>query len=111
MSHEEIALGLGITRPTLEKHCQLELSTGAYQKRLEVLDAMFRTARRGNVAAQKAYMQLTPQLAAPPQAPAKPPEAPVPEKLGKKEQAQADAVNAGAGTEWGTLLNPRTPLQ
>jgi hypothetical protein len=109
MSHEEIALGLGISRKTLEKHFDHELSVGAYAKRLEVLDAMQRTAKRGNVAAQKAYLQLTPHLAAPPyegaQSDEKPPAA---EKLGKKDQAEADAVTAQDGSQWDGLL-PRAP--
>jgi hypothetical protein len=102
MSHEEIALGLGVTRPTLEKHCQFELSIGAYAKRIEVLDAMQRTAKKGNVAAQKAYMQLTPRAAVPPPAAAEP----VAKPLGKKEQAQANAQTAQIGTEWADLLKP-----
>lgn len=104
MSHEEIALGLGIARNTLAKHFEKELSTGAYEKRLAVLDAMHRAALKGNVAAQKAYVALTPQAAAPPVAKEKP--------LGKKEQAQADAVTAGQGTEWGDLIGPNvTPIR
>lgn len=107
MSHEEIAIGLGISRPTLEKHFVDELSHGAYAKRLEVLDAMHKAAKKGNIAAQKAYMQLTPRVAAP----AHEPEADTP-KLGKKEQAQADAKTAQRGTDWETLLkHGSTPLQ
>lgn len=96
MAHEEIALGLGISRNTLSKYFARELTTGAYEKRLEVLDAMHRTAKKGNVAAQKAYVALTPAAAAPP--------VPKPEPMGKKEQANADAKTAAAGTEWGDLL-------
>ena len=104
MSHEEIALGLGIARNTLTKHFERELSTGAYERRLEVLDAMHRAAKKGNVAAQKAYIALTPQAAAPPAAKVKP--------KGKKEQAAYDAVTAAAGTEWNDLLGPNvTPIR
>lgn len=101
MAHEEIALGLGISRTTLLKHFRLELSVGAYEKRLEVLQAMFKSAKGGNVAAQKAYVGLTPALSAPPA------EAEQAEKTpakGKKEQAKEDAVTAQVGTEWGDLL-------
>jgi hypothetical protein len=102
MSHEEIALGLGISRPTLEKHFERELSIGAYEKRLEVLDAMHRCAKKGNVAAQKAYVALTPAIAAPPQEKPK----------GKKEQAQDDAKTAAAGTAWEELLPDNvTPIR
>ena len=104
MSHEEIALGLGIARNTLEKHFEQELSVGAYSRRLEVLDAMHRTAVKGNVAAQKAYVALTPAVAAPPVADEKP--------KGKKEQAEADAASAARGTDWDDLLPPGvTPIR
>jgi hypothetical protein len=100
MSHEEMAIALGISRNTLEKHFEAELSVGAFKKRMEVLTAMHRAAKGGNVAAQKAYMQLTPRMAAPP-VPAPSPED---KPAGKKAQANAAAVTAGQGTEWETLL-------
>lgn len=102
VSHEEMALGLGISRPTLEKHYAHELTTGAYRKRQEVLNAMFKAAKGGNVAAQKAYVAYTPRAAAPPAEPELP--------EGKKAQRQADAVTAQNGTEWATLL-PTAPTQ
>lgn len=105
MSHEEIAIGLGISRPTLEKHFELELSEGAYKRRLEVVNAMHRTALKGNVAAQKAYLSLDPALAAPPAVPK--PETPA-LPAGKKEQARAEASTAATGTEWHDDL-PRHP--
>jgi hypothetical protein len=111
MSHEEIALGLGISRNTLAKHYEHELSIGAYEKRLEALGAMHKSAKKGNVAAQKAYLALTPRASAPPVQPpdgtAKPPE------VGKKEQANRDAVTAAAGTDWNDLLPGavKPPLQ
>ena len=98
MSHEQIALGLGISRPTLEKHFEVELSTGAYAKRLEVLAAMHGAAMKGNVAAQKAYLALEPALAAPPEKSA---------PLGKKEQAEVDAKTVQVGTGWEEDLRPR----
>ena len=54
MAHEEIAQALGVARNTLEKHFALELSTGAHKRRLSWLVAMDKSARGGNVAAQKA---------------------------------------------------------
>src|SRR5690606_8281401 len=96
MSHEEIAIALGVSRNTLEKRYEKELSTGALNRRMEVIDAMTRTARKGNVSAQKALLAMTPTLAAPPVVPEKP--------KGKKEQQAADAVTAAQGTEWGDLL-------
>lgn len=108
MTHEEIAIGLGISRPTLEKHFADELAEGAYRKRLEVLEAMHAAALKGNVTAQREYLSRSPRAAAP-----RPPEEKPgkPEKLGKKEQADRDARTAAEGTDWQHLLKPRTPLQ
>ena len=105
VTHEEIALGMGISRPTLAKHFAYELTTGAYKRRQEVLTAMWKAAKAGNVSAQKAYTALSPKVAAPPEVP---PDADKPE--GKKAQAKADAVTAQAGTEWADLL-PTIALQ
>ncbi|MDN8617860.1 hypothetical protein [Variovorax ginsengisoli] len=110
MAHEEIALALGVARNTLEKHFGLELSTVAHQRRMEVLVAQFRAAKKGNVAAQKAFLQNSPALAAPPVTKAAG-EAKKVAPLGKKEQAQADAVGAATNTEWAELLRPAAPLQ
>ena len=102
MSHEEIAVALGIARNTLEKHFGTELSSGALNRRMEVLDAMARTALKGNVSAQKSFLAMTPTLAAPP----------AEEPKGKKAQAQADAVTAANGTDWNDLLDPKvTPIR
>ena len=100
MSHEEIAISPGVSHNTLEKHFVAELSTAAYKRRLEVLNAMHRTALKGNVAAQKAYLAQDPALAAPPQQPDEKPVKPA----GKKEQAAADARSAAEGTEWHDVL-------
>ncbi len=98
MAHEEIAIALGIHRHTLVKYYEHELSTGAMSRRADVLDAMVRTALKGNVAACKALLAMSPALAAPPVETEKP--------LGKKEQANADARTAAAGTDWADLLPP-----
>src|SRR5687768_11479489 len=100
MSHEEIALGRGISRNTPEKHFAPELSTIAYQRRLETLDALHRAAKKGNVAAIKAYNSMTPRVVAPPAEPEKS----APKAEGKKAQQQADARIAQVGTEWEELL-------
>lgn len=127
MSHAEIAAGLEISRPTLYKHFELELSVGAIKKRFEVLKFMHTAASKGNVAAQKALLGLTPTPAAPPAEgestssdPAKGVGAPAKAKadppaaalvVGKKEQAQLDAVTAQVGTGWEDLLDPKAPVQ
>lgn len=101
MSHQEIALGIGIDRGTLEKYFGAELSHGAYAKRLDTVVAMHTAALKGNVAAQKAYLALEPGLAAPPEKPAKE------EPLGKKDQQNKDATTAHIGTDWEDDLKPR----
>lgn len=100
MSHEHIALALGISRPTLYKYFEEELTVGAYKCLCEVSEAMFREAKKGNTAAAKVYAQLAPKLAAAPDLTA--PELPE----GKKAQQKADAITAQAGTSWETLLKP-----
>lgn len=116
MPHEDMALALGIARNTLEKHFALELTTVAYQRRMDVLNAQYRSAKKGNVAAQKAFLQNTPPLAVPPlpkgdQVPPAGPKKKEP-ALGKKEQADVDARGAAEGTTWGSLLpRPGDPIQ
>lgn len=102
MTHEEIAIGLGIDRKTLEKYFDAELSHGAYQRRLEVIDALHKQALKGNAAAVKAYLAIEPVVAPTP--------VPKPEPVGKKEQAQRDAAQAGTGGEWGDLLPRHAPV-
>lgn len=98
MSHEQIALTLGISRNTLEKHFAHELSVGACQKRFEVLDSLHKAAKKGSVAACKEYLKQS--------APATPKPAEKPK--GKKIQAAKEAESAAVGTDWNDLLNPST---
>lgn len=107
MTQEAIASALGISPPTLRKHFAVELGAVASKRRLEVLTKMFRTAMKGNVSAQKAFLAAgDASNAAPPPAPAE-----KHEKPGKKETAQADAKTAADGTGWGSILTPGAPLQ
>lgn len=119
MLHEQIAIALQISTDTLRKYYEHELSVGANQRRVDVLEALYRVViKKGSTSAAKVYLANEPQLAVPPapqpSAPAAAPEAPAApgQKLGKKEQAQADAVTAAQGTEWADIL-PRagTTLQ
>ena len=96
MTHQEISIALGISRNTLEKYFEKEISAAALRRRMEVMDAMARTALKGNVSAQKAFLAQAPTLAAPPVPKGRP--------VGKKEQANADAAGAEAGTGWEDLL-------
>lgn len=103
MSETEIATALGIARGTLRKHFKEELKAGALSKRLEVLDAMHKAAKKGNVSAQRAYLSTVMAMNEPAPAPKAKPAAP---KKGKKEQAQEEAASATMGTEWDDLLPP-----
>ena len=103
MPHEEIALALGVSVPTLRKHLAAELSTGAHRRRMQVLEAVHASARKGNAAAAKAYLSAVPEVAAP--------DVPKPvstvettEPLGKKAQAHEDAKTAQVGTGWESIL-------
>jgi hypothetical protein len=128
MSHEEISIALGISRNTLQKYFRTELSVGSLQRRMEIVQSLYGAAKKGNVSAAKAYLSFTPTAAVPPPgvgertrstqkvdalpvAPVADPESvqPKPMILGKKEQAQADAVTAAAGTEWDGLLPSMGP--
>lgn len=111
MSHEAIAMAIGCAKETLEKHFAHELSEGAHAKRLEVIEALHRQAKKGGVAAVKAYLAIQAQYAPPPAPPADgaPARAPRMEPLGKKEQQQEDAKTADKGTEWETLLRGTGP--
>jgi hypothetical protein len=102
MSHQNIAIGLGIAKATLEKHFEAELSVGANARRLEIIEVMHKTAKKGNVAAQKAFLAMTPQLAAPP---ARVDATDETQPQGKKAAALVAAQTAGQGTPWADVLD------
>src|SRR5258708_6981963 len=58
MGIEEIAAALAMAKNTLKKHFAKELACGRSKKRSEILEAMFNSAKGGNVSAQKAYVAL-----------------------------------------------------
>jgi hypothetical protein len=123
MTHEQIAMALGLHVDTLRKHYQQDLSEGANMRRMEVLQSQYQAAmKKGSTAAARTYLASLPEFEVLPQgegegqqAPAAPPPpapAPRPAALGKKEQAAADAATATHGTDWdGLLPKPGTPLQ
>lgn len=110
MLHEEIAVMLGISQPTMRKHYEDELSMGAYARRAEVLAALYGAAVKGNATAARAYLAIVPGAAVPPADPDPVPTKADP-KLGKKEQAQVDAKTAQQGTDWADLLPRQTTAQ
>ena len=113
MTHEAIALALGIDRDTLAKHYAIELSTAANMRRMEVLSALYLAAKKGSSSAARAYLANSPDFEPLPAGGVKPPaEPPAPraEPMGKKEAADAAAKTVQIGTGWDGLL-PSAPLQ
>lgn len=108
MTHEGIALALKISEPTLRKHYPDELAAGAHSRRIDVLEKLYVSAKKGSTSAARAFLQHQAQFAplaeGQLQGTTKGPAAEKPEKLGKKEQAAADAVGAEAGTGWDGVL-------
>lgn len=115
MSHDEIALAIGIARGTLEKHFASELTAGAAQKRLDVIASLFTSAtKKGNTSAAKAYLEHAPQLTtADGDAAGGSKTVTVKARaIGKKAQANIDAQTAQQGTDWDGLLPDNvTPLR
>lgn len=109
LTHTAIALRLGITLPTLRKHCSKELLDGADLARAELFEMMFGAADKGNVAAMKALREIQAAAGARDSILRDEDEAPAPapiEKLGKKELQLREAAKAGADSPWGNDLNP-----
>src|SRR5688572_7760808 len=98
MSHEAIAASLDIHPQTLVKHFSIELDCAVAKKTAEVMMARYRSAIGGSVPAQNKFLELAGAI--PPQ-PQREPKAP---KLGKKEQAEADAQEVPADPAWGDVL-------
>ncbi|SEM69247.1 hypothetical protein SAMN04515666_11933 [Bosea lupini] len=110
MTVDEISRAMAISEPTLRRYYASEIETGALRKRAEVLVALHRTALKGNVAAQKEAIaimdrarleQLQDQVRG--KAAAKT-EAPAPDPVGKKEQAQLDAHGVVTRGPWSELV-------
>lgn len=92
MSQSEIAAALKISVPTLCEHYASELRDGRARRRAAVIEAQFRCAVEGNVAAQKAFLDHPGQADfAVPEAPTKEP------PLGKKQQQQEAAEEVAQG--------------
>ena len=102
MGQERIAAALGIARNTLAKHFAKELEAGSARREVDIIFAMYKTALKGNVAAQRAFLTRGDIARASQSFDAPPPR----RKLGKKELARIDAAGAGTGTDWGADLDP-----
>jgi predicted RNA-binding Zn ribbon-like protein len=91
MSQDAVARAIGISTPTLVKHFAEELANGVATKRSEIIGMLFKSAKSGNVTAQKKLEEMN-RLAAAAEAmaglPEQPPKA---EPMGKKAQTLAAA--------------------
>ena len=105
LSHEGIAMALGVDRGTLEKHYRHELTVGAYVARVEIVEAMRKAAKKGNVAAARLYLQgaeKPPAMQAPLGSEALQGLPVAPDGL--KAARNRAATTAQEGTEWANLL-------
>jgi hypothetical protein len=102
MSPEEIARALGIPLETLEKYYGPEMMYGREVAKAAVLSNLSRQAKNGSTAAAKMLFDLA-QNGAPVTPPKIKPIAPRRYPLGKKEIADAQALEIPDG--WRELLN------
>lgn len=124
MRHEDIAAALGISEPTLRKHFAAELTTKVTECRLQLIQAMYQAAQRGNVSAARVFVpkDVLEQAGIGPdprevekarraqEALERAESMAKGEKLGKKAQAMVDSKTAEAGTDWEGIL-PAVTLQ
>ena len=108
-----IARAIGIDVDTLDKHFAEALMHGLSRRRNEVIELLFNQARKGNVTAQKQLAAMTGLAAAAEQveemgAAQGSEKLAKPERVSKKEAAQAAAETAGVGTVWGDDLHVGT---
>lgn len=102
-TEEQICMILEISKPTLRLHYRPELDIGFVKASNAVSANLWRQATKDDFKAVPAaqfwlecragWSKYAPKVE------------PKPEPLGKKEIAQLEADNAGAGTEWGHLVN------
>lgn len=103
MSKDECARAIGCSTPTLEKHFEEELANGIAKKRAEVIGLLFKSARKGNVTAQKKLEEMSRVSGAAEAVTGREPKAP---RLGKKEERQVAAEAVASGT---SKFAPPTP--
>ena len=94
-SHVEIAAELGVSRPTLELYFAEELLAGSSKKKGEALDMLWRSAKKGNVSAQKTLVVMMADTSA--RVGGGETKAKAVARLGKKEIAQQESEGAATG--------------
>jgi hypothetical protein len=112
MTREQIALAIGCSPPTLDRHFAAELQTGFARRKAEAYELLWKQAQAGNASALRKLIDTIhiaelaagaahPKGDAPPPAAAKKPVV----RLGKKAAARLAAETAGHGSEWGDDLD------
>lgn len=102
---ETIARAFGITVEALRKTFDDELKNGAARQRRAVIDMLYKNAEGGNISAQKRLEEMQREALMPAEAvlPGRTSGA----KLGKKEQAVADAMTPDKTSPLGQLIAAR----
>ncbi len=104
MGVEDIAGRIGLSAPTLRKYYFRELDQGHSLAKAVLTEAIWKSALEGKTSSQRLAMQLIEQGdAAVPMARGKAP-GDREEPMGKKAQADFDALDAHQGTSWAELL-------
>jgi len=111
VSEDDTARAVGCSTETLRKHFAENIRGARAKKRAEAIQLLWKSARAGNVSAQKKLEEMTWRVCADKTVISATPEsrrsAPKPANVGKKEAAQEAALSAGVGTDWGDDLLPR----
>ena len=94
MTTQDIAGAMGLSPPLIDKYFSEELKNGKNNLKLRILEALYKKAAKGNVAAQRF---LASRLFDPPVPKAK--------KIGKKEMAKLQAASCHNESDWGDLIN------
>jgi len=102
-TEEEIADFLNLDVKTLRKYFATELAAGANRRRVAIVLAIYQSAMKGSVPAQRAYLGMGEENKEPPKR-GRPKEI----RLGKKEEQRRVAESAGENSEWGHDLLPDT---
>ena len=96
MTREQIAQVFGVTPGAVLRACAFELSTGASQRRAEVVRTVFDCAMKGNVTAARAFLARPANTGGPLANAA---------VVGKKELRNVEAMTAADDTEWGGVAS------
>jgi hypothetical protein len=93
LSASDVAVVIGVSRPTLEAHFADELKNGRVRKRVQILCMLDKAAKRGSVSAAKFLLTIFSDG---------------PVHIGKKARRQQAAESACVNSEWGDDLHPTT---